>query len=87
MKFNEKIKCYIEAHDITKKEVAETAEITQSALYRFLNGTTTMKSSKLEKLNKRWPEMIAYAFSVDPHIAKEANQIDETKAKNSLLKN
>ncbi|BBP46256.1 hypothetical protein THMIRHAS_16290 [Thiosulfatimonas sediminis] len=77
MKFHERVKFYIEWKGITKKRVAEVAGITQSALYRFLNGTSTMKSSHLQKINEEWPEMVAFSFDISPHIANEAQRINE----------
>lgn len=77
MKFHERVKFYIEWKGITKKRVAEVAGITQSALYRFLNGTSTMKSSHLQKINNEWPEMVAFSFDVNPHVAQEAQRIKE----------
>lgn len=75
MKFNERLKYYIEYKGIIKHRVAEVAGITPSAFFRFLNGTSTMKSSNIEKINEVWPEMIAFAFSIDPDIAKRAKKL------------
>lgn len=74
--FNERIKFFIEHEGIIKHRVAEVAGITPSAFFRFLNGTSSMKSSNIEKLNEVWPEMIAYALNIDPFIAKTANELN-----------
>ncbi|WP_130537169.1 hypothetical protein [Thiomicrorhabdus indica] len=75
--FNERVKRFIENEGIIKHRVAEVAGITPSAFFRFLNGTSSMKSSNIEKLNKVWPEMIAYALNIDPFIAKTAKELDK----------
>ncbi|WP_321276590.1 hypothetical protein [Thiomicrorhabdus indica] len=71
------MKRFIENEGIIKHRVAEVAGITPSAFFRFLNGTSSMKSSNIEKLNKVWPEMIAYALNIDPFIAKTAKELDK----------
>jgi len=75
MTFNERVKQYIEYKGIIKHRVAEVAGITPSAFFRFLNGTNTMKSSNIEKINEVWPEMVAYAFRIDPDIAKRSKKL------------
>jgi len=75
MNFNERLKHYIEYKGIIKHRVAEVAGITPSAFFRFLNGTSTMKSSNIEKINEVWPEMVAYAFGIDPDTAKRAKKL------------
>jgi len=75
--FNERVKRFIENEGIIKHRVAEVAGITPSAFFRFLNGSSSMKSSNIEKLNKVWPEMIAYALNIDPFIAKTAKELDK----------
>ncbi len=75
--FNERIKRFIEHEGIIKHRVAEVAGITPSAFFRFLNGTSSMKSSNIEKLNEVWPEMIAYALNIDPFIAKTAKELEK----------
>lgn len=75
--FNERVKLFIEHEGIIKHRVAEVAGITPSAFFRFLNGTSSMKSSNIEKLNEVWPEMIAYALNIDPFIAKNAKELNK----------
>jgi predicted transcriptional regulator len=77
MNFNERLKQYIEYKGIIKHRVAEVAGITPSAFFRFLNGTSTMKSSNIEKINEVWPEMVAYSFGIEPDIAMRAKQLNE----------
>ncbi|CAN8142362.1 hypothetical protein J3998_11250 [Thiomicrorhabdus sp. 6S2-11] len=77
MVFNQRVKAYIEAKGIIKHRVAEVAEITPSAFFRFLNGTSTMKSSNIEKLQEVWPEMIAYGFNIDPAVAQSAHNLND----------
>lgn len=79
--FNERVKLFIEHEGIIKHRVAEVAGITPSAFFRFLNGTSSMKSSNIEKLNEVWPEMIAYALNIDPFIAKTAKELDQRLSK------
>ncbi|MBN2646523.1 MAG: hypothetical protein JXR44_01910 [Thiotrichales bacterium] len=76
MLFNQRVKAYIEAKGIIKHRVAEVAEITPSAFFRFLNGTSSMKSSNIEKLQEVWPEMIAYGLNIDPSVAKSASTLN-----------
>ncbi|QKI88934.1 hypothetical protein [Thiomicrorhabdus xiamenensis] len=80
MSFNQRVKSYIEAKGIIKHRVAEVAEITPSAFFRFLNGTSTMKSSNIEKLQEVWPEMIAYGFNIDPAVAQSASSLNKEPA-------
>ncbi|MBO1924184.1 hypothetical protein [Thiomicrorhabdus sp. 6S3-12] len=80
MSFNQRVKSYIEAKGIIKHRVAEVAEITPSAFFRFLNGTSTMKSSNIEKLQEVWPEMIAYGFNIDPAVAQSASSLNKESA-------
>ncbi|QKI88932.1 helix-turn-helix domain-containing protein [Thiomicrorhabdus xiamenensis] len=87
MKLHERVKFYIEWKGITKKRVAEVAGVTQSALYRFLNGSSTMKSSHLQKINEEWPELIAFCFDVNPHIAMEALRIDSLETQKQAYAN
>lgn len=75
--FNERVKRFIEHEGIIKHRVAEVAGITPSAFFRFLNGTSSMKSSNIEKLNEVWPEMIAYALNIDPFIATTAKELEK----------
>ena len=75
MTFNIRMKQYIEFHGITKQRVASVAGVTPSAFFRFLNGSSTMKSSVIEKLNLEWPEMIAYALNINYQIAFQASKI------------
>jgi len=75
MAFNKRIKEYVEFHGITKQRVATVAGVTPSAFFRFLNGTSTMKSSTIEKLNEEWPEMIAYALNINYQIAFQASKV------------
>ncbi|BBP46254.1 hypothetical protein THMIRHAS_16270 [Thiosulfatimonas sediminis] len=79
MNFNQRIKSYIEAKGIIKHRVAEVAQITPSAFFRFLNGTSTMKSSNIEKLQEVWPEMIAYGLNIDPSVAISAHNLSNKK--------
>lgn len=78
--FNERVKQYIEYKGIIKHRVAEVAGITPSAFFRFLNGTNTMKSSNIEKINEVWPEMVSYAFRIDPDIAKRSRKLKISEA-------
>ena len=73
--FNRRIKHYIEYNGIIKHRVAEVAGITPSAFFRFLNGTSSMKSTSIERLNSVWPEMVAYGFDIDPLIAHETERL------------
>jgi len=73
--FNKRVKHYIEYNGIIKHRVAEVAGITPSAFFRFLNGTSTMKSTNIEKINKVWPEMVAYGFNIDPIVAKQSSEL------------
>lgn len=75
--FNERVKNFIEHEGIIKHRVAEVAGITPSAFFRFLNGSSSMKSSNIEKLNEVWPEMVAYALNIDPFIAKSAKDLEK----------
>lgn len=79
--FNQRLKYFIEHQGIIKHRVAEVAGITPSAFFRFLNGTSSMKSSNIEKLNEVWPEMVAYALNIDPYIAKGAKELERSMLK------
>ena len=45
--FNSRVKNYIEYNGIIKHRVAEVAGLTPSAFFRFLNGTSSMKSTSI----------------------------------------
>ncbi|MGE4499661.1 MAG: helix-turn-helix domain-containing protein [Hydrogenovibrio sp.] len=62
--FNLRLKEWVEKNRIPKGEVAKTGGITPTSLSAFFRQETTMKSTVIEKLAEKWPEMICYAFDL-----------------------